>query len=60
MTHEYVIAINGHIEPDPAGDSEETALAWAAKRGPGGRPGRRRAGHLARRLHTSSTFVAAS
>lgn len=30
MTHEYVIALNGHIEPDPGGDSEETALAWAA------------------------------
>ena len=30
MTHEYVIALNGHVEPDPAGDSEETALAWAA------------------------------
>ena len=31
MTHEYVIALNGHVEPDPAGDSEETALAWAAE-----------------------------
>ena len=30
MTHEYVIALNGHVEPDPGGDSEETALAWAA------------------------------
>jgi hypothetical protein len=30
VTHEYVIALNGHIEPDPGGDSEETALAWAA------------------------------
>lgn len=30
MTHEYVIALNGHVEPDPAGDSEETALAWAS------------------------------
>ena len=29
MTHEYVIALNGHVEPDPAGESEETALAWA-------------------------------
>ena len=29
MTHEYVIALNGHIEPDPGGDSEETAVAWA-------------------------------
>ena len=30
MTHEYVIALNGHIEPDPGGEAEETALAWAA------------------------------
>lgn len=30
MTHEYVIALNGHVEPDPGGESEETALAWAA------------------------------
>jgi hypothetical protein len=30
VTHEYVIALHGHIEPDPTGDSEETALAWAA------------------------------
>jgi imidazolonepropionase-like amidohydrolase len=30
MTHEYIIALNGHIEPDPGGDAEETALAWAA------------------------------
>mgnify|MGYP001557616981 CR=1 FL=1 len=30
MTHEYVIALHGHVEPDPGGDSEETALAWAA------------------------------
>ena len=30
MTHEYVIALNGHIEPDPDGESQETALAWAA------------------------------
>jgi hypothetical protein len=29
VTHEYVIAVNGHIEPDPGGESEETALAWA-------------------------------
>ncbi len=29
MTHEYVIALNGHVEPDPGGESEETALAWA-------------------------------
>lgn len=29
MTHEYVIALHGHVEPDPTGDSEETALAWA-------------------------------
>ncbi len=29
MTHEYVIALNGQVEPDPGGDSEETALAWA-------------------------------
>jgi hypothetical protein len=29
VTHEYVIALNGHVEPDPGGDSEETALAWA-------------------------------
>jgi hypothetical protein len=29
VTHEYVIALNGHIEPDPGGESEETALAWA-------------------------------
>ena len=31
MTHEYVIALHGHIEPDPGGGSEETALAWAAE-----------------------------
>ncbi len=31
MTHEYVIALNGHIEPDPGGESEETAVAWAAE-----------------------------
>jgi hypothetical protein len=31
VTHEYVIALNGHVEPDPAGESEETALAWAAE-----------------------------
>ena len=30
MTHEYVIALNGHVEPDPGGESEETAVAWAA------------------------------
>lgn len=30
MTHEYVIALSGHIEPDLTGDAEETALAWAA------------------------------
>ena len=29
MTHEYVIALNGHIEPDLSGDAEETAVAWA-------------------------------
>ena len=31
MSHQYVIALNGHIEPDPGGDSEETAVAWAAE-----------------------------
>jgi hypothetical protein len=30
VTHEYVIALNGHIEPDPGGEAEETAVAWAA------------------------------
>jgi len=30
VTHEYVIALNGRIEPDPGGEAEETALAWAA------------------------------
>ena len=30
MTHEYVIALNGQVEPDPGGDAEETALAWAS------------------------------
>lgn len=29
MTHEYVIALNGHVEPDLEGESEATALAWA-------------------------------
>lgn len=30
MTHEYVIALNGLVEPDLGEDSEETAVAWAA------------------------------
>jgi hypothetical protein len=30
VTHEYIIALNGLIEPDLGEDSEETALAWAA------------------------------
>ncbi len=28
MTHEYVIALHGHIEPDPGGEAEETAVVW--------------------------------
>jgi hypothetical protein len=29
MTHEYVIATNGHIEPSTLEDDEATALCWA-------------------------------
>ena len=30
MTHEYVIALNGRVEPDLSGDGEATAIGWAA------------------------------
>jgi hypothetical protein len=30
MTHEYVIALNGRVEPDLSGSGEATAIGWAA------------------------------
>ena len=30
MTHEYVIALNGRVEPDLSGDGQATAIGWAA------------------------------
>ncbi len=30
MTHEYVIALNGRIEPDLSGDGVSTSIGWAA------------------------------
>ena len=30
MTHEYIIALNGRVEPDLSGDGAATAVGWAA------------------------------
>lgn len=31
MTHEYLIALNGRVEPDLSGEGEATAIGWAAE-----------------------------
>ena len=58
VTHEYVIAYQRHTSSPIPGDAEETALA-GRRAVSGGRPGRCRARHLARRL-TFLDLVAAS